>query len=109
VFWLLAPAASIRVLKLPAKEGETWEFASKDKGDLTLTDRYTTGKEEEIEVPAGKFKAIRVDMETVSNGRTAVRMTYWHAPGVGVVKEVRHIDRQPDMVWVLKAFTRGEK
>ena len=70
--------------------------------------KYTTGKEEEVEVPAGKFKAIRVEMENVING-AVFRTTYWHAPGAGMVKIVSHDHKRGDRVQVLKSFTPGKK
>jgi hypothetical protein len=44
--------------------------------------------EEEIEVPAGKFKTVKVvmDAEVVGAG-IIVSTTYWFAQGVGVVKQ----------------------
>lgn len=99
-----------QLLKLPAKEGETWEVVPQaPPGETALTFKYTTGKEEEVDVPAGKFKAIRVEMENVING-VVLRTTYWHAPGAGMVKIVSHDDNREDRVQVLKSFTpRGKR
>jgi hypothetical protein len=71
------------ILKLPAKSGDTWtsEFPHiqvrtnklKDGGgqedaveDRMVELKHKVGKEEEVQVPAGKFKAIPV--ETVGEG-----------------------------------------
>jgi hypothetical protein len=89
----------LRVLKLPPKEGETWEVEPPaTPGRPAQKFKYTTGKEEEVEVPAGKFKAVRVDVEGT---------THWHAPGVGMVKSVTP-DKRGDRVQVLKSFTPGK-
>jgi DUF3108-like len=97
-----------RLLKLPPKEGESWEAESPSTpGQPVWKFKYTTGKEEEVEVPAGKFKAVRVEMENEING-TVLRTTYWHAPRVGMVKIVTH-DKRGDRVQVLKSFTPGKR
>ena len=97
-----------RLLKLPPKEGETWEAVRPATGgEPAQIFKYTTGKEEEVETPAGKFKAVRVEMETVLN-KAIMRTTYWHAPVAGMVKIVTH-DKRGDRVQVLKSFTPGGK
>lgn len=97
-----------RLLKLPPKEGETWEAESPaTSGEPARKFKYTTGKEEEVEVPAGKFKAIRVEMETEING-LVLRTTYWHAPAVGIVRIVSY-EKRGDRVQVLKSFTPGKR
>jgi hypothetical protein len=98
-----------RLLKLPPKEGETWEVESPaTPGNPSQKFKYTTGKEEEVEVPAGKFKSVRVEMENVING-VVLRTTYWHAPGAGMVKIVSHDDKRGDRVQVLKSVTPGAR
>jgi hypothetical protein len=90
----------LRVLKLPPKEGEAWEVEPPaTPGRPARKFKYTTGKEEEVEVPAGKFKAVRVEAEGT---------TYWHAPGVGMVKSLTP-DKRGDRVQVLKSFTPGKR
>jgi hypothetical protein len=97
-----------RLLKLPPKEGETWEAESPaTPGQPARKFKYTTGKEEEVEVPAGKFKAVRVEMENEING-AVLRTTYWHAPGAGMIKIVTH-ETRGDRVQVLKLFTPGKR
>jgi DUF3108-like len=97
-----------QVLKLPPREGEAWEVEPPaTPGQPARKFKYTTGKEEEVEVPAGKFKAVRVEVESMINGAVH-RTTHWHAPGVGMVKSVTP-DKRGDRVQVLKAFTPGKK
>lgn len=83
------------LLKLPAKAGTTWDH---EGGGAT----HTVVGEEEVEVPAGKYKAVRVDLAAKgSESKTSL----WFAPAVGLVK-MSHSDS--DRVQVLKAFTPGK-
>ncbi|WP_157368997.1 hypothetical protein [Zavarzinella formosa] len=65
------------ILKLPPKEGTTWEWKTE-----TTKITFTVIREEEVTVPAGKFKAIRVEMVTERDDPS----TFWFAPAVGMVK-----------------------
>jgi hypothetical protein len=95
-------------LKLPAKEGDTWTTEQPAAGGRAgWTTKHTVGKEEEVEVPAGKFKAIVVTTEYEVNG-VAYKGTAWYAAGVGVVKSVSVSDRT-ERVQELKEFTPGKK
>jgi hypothetical protein len=90
-------------LKLPFKPGETWAF---DVGSgLGSEWRNTAVADEMVEVPAGKFKAIRVTSETTDPGGRPVTVTAWYAPGLGVVKAVA----RGKTTRVLKSFTLGKK
>jgi hypothetical protein len=93
--------ADLCILKLPVKKGEKWEdkiSAPTNAGVGTIT--YTAVGEEEVEVPAGKFKAIRVDSVTGGEG---VAETEWFALGIGVVK------RSGDgFTYSLKSFKPGK-
>jgi hypothetical protein len=85
-------------LKAPLRSGATWELA-----DADIQMRSTVRGREEVEVPAGKYQAMRVD-STVRLKGEVIRMTEWYAPGVGEVKQV--IDGQSTEV--LKSFTPGK-
>ena len=74
-------------LRLPFRKGETWEHTGKDKYGDTFTIRFTNTREEEIEVPAGKFRCVRIESEFVFQGVTW-KDTAWMAPRVGTVKSV---------------------
>ena len=95
------------ILKLPAKEGDTWT----DKQD-NHTHTYTVGKEEAIEVPAGKFKAIPVTDEYAVTGpggkEATMRVTTWYAPDVGEVKHVSKLPSGQEVKTVLKSITPGK-
>ena len=60
-------------LKSPARVGARWEM---DGGT-----RFEVTREEDTQVPAGKFRTVRVVQ--VDRNRTT---TMWYAPGVGAVK-----------------------
>jgi hypothetical protein len=88
-------------LRLPAKAGDRWAWEA--AGGTT---RYTVVGEEEVEVPAGKFKAVRVKKER-TDGKS--RSEVWWAPGVGLVKQVFDVGDNTQQVQVLKSFTPAEK
>jgi len=94
------------VLKLPVQTADTWE--SPLGGDPDTLVRYTTGKEEEVEVPAGRFRAVRVDSMLKGNGFT-LETTDWYARGVGLVKTTTRTDDGVSGVKVLTSFTPGKK
>lgn len=96
----------IPLLKLPAKPGDTWTWEPDAGGGPPSKTTYTLGKEEEIEVPAGKFRALRVESEQDLGGRV-FKSTLWYAPGVGLVKSVMN-NGATDRVQVLKSFTPGK-
>ena len=68
-----------------------WEYA------------FETKEWEEVEVPAGKFRAIRVDRKDTQNGTLLGTTTYWYAPGVGCIKIT---GKSPTRV--LKSFSPGK-
>jgi hypothetical protein len=87
----------VTLLKLPAKAGDTWMVA-----DATST----VGKEEEIEVPAGKYKCIPVTSEYGPAGRP-VKTVSWYAPAVGLVKSVT-TSGDIETIYTLKSFSPGK-
>jgi hypothetical protein len=100
----------IPLLKLPAKFGDTWnaEIRSAAYDMVVSKSTYKVGKEELIEVPAGKFNAIPV--ETYSDKATDPEKplsTTWFAPGVGIVKSI-WLGGTAKPSTVLKSFTEGK-
>ena len=76
------------LLKAPMKVGTKWgnEFtAGTDPG----RHRYTAEiqAEETVEVPAGKFKTLRVYFDLQDANGQQVKTTYWFAPNVGFVRQ----------------------
>ncbi|HJZ90194.1 MAG TPA: hypothetical protein VKE40_04935 [Gemmataceae bacterium] len=81
------------LLKFPIKAGDKWdvEWSQKPgidgkKGTVTVID------EEEVTVPAGKFKAVKVErVYTEENGKALdkpFKVSVWFAKGIGRVKVV---------------------
>lgn len=76
----------ICILKFPIKKGSTWKTESK-VGDEKLSVSCKSD-EDEIEVPSGKFKTVKVVMDAeVAGAGILVSTTYWFAQGVGIVKQ----------------------
>ena len=92
-------AKRTEVPTIPAnlKVGDKW---TDKKGDFDLT--ATVEAYEDVEVPAGKFKAYRLLMN--AHGETA---RIWYAPLGGVVKTERTIDGKPTTD-VVKEITVGK-
>jgi hypothetical protein len=92
------------LLKLPAKAGDTWEVKSTENklGSVTGHTSKVIG-EEDVQVPAGKFKTIRVDSIYSLSGEQSI-VSQWFAPDVGLVKMV---NGGGSRTTVLKSFTPG--
>jgi hypothetical protein len=77
-----------------AKPGEGWEYTY-IRGRTTFRSQLKVVGPERVDVPAGKFDAVRVDgTETYEQGGVAAGgaaptlSSRWYAPGVGLVKRV---------------------
>jgi hypothetical protein len=79
------PDKPVLFLKHKGKKGDTWDIDVKI-GAETAKGKFTAG-EEEIEVPAGKFKVITSSGEFDINGQK-IGFTYYYAEKVGMVKQV---------------------
>jgi hypothetical protein len=101
-------ASPVPILKLPCKAGDTWtvEVAGTPTSGPGK-ERHTVGKEAEVEVPAGKFRAIPMATEIGTGTCRPQVTTKWYAPDVGMVKSVTAIGER-DIVTVLKSFTPGK-
>jgi hypothetical protein len=92
----------ICLLKLPHKKDEIWEIQLPSPASTKVTPgKSTAGGTEQVVVPAGEFKALRVDVTWNPSGGTPVKETHWYARGVGLVKVVAHGRGET----VLKSFT----
>jgi hypothetical protein len=94
----------IRVLPPTITEGDRWQWEKPGVAKWT----YTAGKEEQVEVPAGKFKARRIVGEGQSEGKP-ITCTQWLAAGHPTIKTVIRFDDGSEIVEVLKSFTPGKK
>jgi hypothetical protein len=98
-------------LRLPVKAGDSWvvDIPSQKGGLQGNTGTVTVGEVEDVEVPAGKFRALRIDVViTAEDGKPLAaprRATRWYAPGVGLIK----VTAGKDLTRALKAFTPAEK
>jgi hypothetical protein len=80
---------AVRFIKLPIKKGESWKIESKIGGqDLKVS--YTAG-EDEITVPAGKYKTITTQTNEFEAGGQKITAKIWYAKGVGMVKTVMEL------------------
>lgn len=76
----------LQFLSFPAKKGESWNVASRSLG-LELKGTFKI-EEEEITVPAGKFKAVVCRVENFTIDGKKVPHTYYFASGIGLIKQV---------------------
>ncbi len=93
------------LLPLPAKPGHTWEGHVEPGGPLLKSVNKIVG-EEKVEVPAGTFKAVRINA-VVTFDTCEATTSRWYAPGVGLVKFVGSSDGLP-VTRVLKSVTPGK-
>jgi hypothetical protein len=93
----------IYLLKYPVKATEKWKDDVEIAGQK-MSVEVEVGKEEEITVPAGKYKAVSSKVDGTMGGIQIVS-TYWFAEGVGIVKQVIDIQGQK----VLMELEKHEK
>jgi hypothetical protein len=70
---------------LPATPGRTWQY--EEMGVLPVTYDGTIVGVESVEVPAGRFRCVKVRIVGTHEKVRMVERTSWYAPGVGLVKE----------------------
>jgi hypothetical protein len=102
----IAVSPPLCLLKYPVKDGESWATDIKI-GGMQLKVRCRVGGAEEVEVPAGKYKAVTSDVETAVMG-VKITTKYWFAPGVGVVKQTANLGGQ-DVSLKLEKFEPAGK
>jgi hypothetical protein len=94
------------MLKLPFEFGGTWEWRL--KGDDKFKKPYKAVAEEEVKVPAGSYKALRVE-SGITGTTIKLEWTYWYAPDVGIVKRRFKDGLGFDVTYLLKSFVAGKK
>lgn len=96
-----------QVLKNPLTPGAKWDWKGKD---ITLTDveeeNEVTGPED-ITVPAGKFRGMKVVTRIVGASTPMIR-TNWYADGVGLVKSTTEAGKI-NYGWELKDYSFKKK
>jgi hypothetical protein len=78
------PDAPVLFLKLPPKKGDSWTVDTKIQGQ-DIKGKFTTD-EEEVTVPAGKYKTFKVTGKDFQIAGMKTDITYWFAEKVGIVK-----------------------
>jgi hypothetical protein len=93
------------LLKLPCAKGDKWESPFSLDGEKRADYAMTVGGVEEVKVPAGTFKAIRVDKVSIGvDKKTTQTITTWYAPGVGPVRIAYRSGSTRDLI----SFTPGK-
>lgn len=102
----------VPLLRLPPDPADKVKFASTLRA---ATRREVKGvvvvyPEEDVETPAGKYRAVRSETEGTMDGHP-FRRTHWYSKGVGLVREVYTYDN-PDFThfkgFVLKSFSPAQ-
>jgi len=74
-------------LKNPLAAGQTWSWAGKGMMGVEIDEKSTVVGAEDVTVPAGSFKAMKV-VTTMTQGGTNVTKTYYYANWIGLVKAI---------------------
>jgi hypothetical protein len=89
-----------KLLAYPIKIGAKWSGSfTEGKDETKYTYEAEIVKTESVEVPAGKFKAIVVQMKLDANGKRMTDSRYWFVEDVGYVKHTYAIG---DLAFVLE-------
>jgi len=72
-----------QMLAFPLKAGTSWKFDG-TVGDTKVSQRYQIARQEDVEVPAGKFHAWRITCAQLAPSKGVIDR--WFVPGVGFVK-----------------------
>jgi hypothetical protein len=101
-------------LKLPLEKGRRWTAELRQsEGNDTATLDFSVAGEDVVEVPAGRFKATRVDAVGIEDGKSALlKLSIWLAPGTGEVKRTILVEARGKVelnrTLVLKSFEKGQ-
>ncbi|HTU17934.1 MAG TPA: hypothetical protein VMG10_07705 [Gemmataceae bacterium] len=96
----------ILVLRLPPKKDDAWKVESKSDGQ-SFRGEFRV-QEQEITVPAGKYKTFRVRSENLEVNALKATITTYFAEGVGMVKQVIEIGDARAVI-ELEKFEAGGK
>ena len=94
-------------LKNPLVAGSKWDWKGKD---ITLTEMEEANEvagPEDVTVPAGKFRAMKV-VTKITGASTPMTRTNWYADGVGLVKSTTEAG-QINYGWELKDYSFKKK
>jgi hypothetical protein len=91
------------MLDFPLTAGKNWKWSGKVGGADTEMN-FTVAAEEDLKVPAGDFKAYKIEMNgNVKQGNLTVKSTRWFAKDVGMLKEISEIGTQLKVTAELKS------
>jgi hypothetical protein len=93
------------ILKYPYKKDDTWEGETTVGAEKIMVKGKALG-DEEVSVPAGKYKTVKADTETSGAG---MKMTasLWFAPDVGLVKQTIAV-QDKTLTFELEKFEAGK-
>ena len=74
-------------LKNPLSIGSSWEWKGKGMMGVDIEESSRVTGSEAVEVPAGKFQAMKVETKIIQGGMPVTK-TYWFANWVGMVKSM---------------------
>ena len=74
-------------LKNPPTPGSSWSWKGKGMMSVDIDESNQAVSSEVVEVPAGKFEAIKVVTQVTQGGQSLTK-TYWYANWVGLVKSI---------------------
>ncbi len=97
-------------LKRDLRKDDEWEGEAK-ASENPAKHHYRVGVEEDVEVPAGKFKAVKVSVKIESGTRHVAEGYEWYARNVGLVKSEMTISFAGEgttIVTELKEFKAGK-
>jgi hypothetical protein len=89
----------------PLKIGESWKYKGKAEGSATQDweQDWTVVGAEDVEVPAGKYKAIKVTSTSTVDGNVT-KYTFWYVDRVGPVRILSEVGGMTNDM-VLTKFT----
>lgn len=76
---------SKKILTNPLKPGDCWTYNGQDIGSQNSIQTKKAVKEEFVQTPAGKFKAMRVMTTILENGKK-IDKAAWYVSGIGPIK-----------------------
>lgn len=84
----------------PLAIGKDWKYAGKG-GGMDITQDWKVVGSESVQVPAGKYNAIKVVSNSTMAG-TAIKYTFWYVDQVGGVKTVTEANNAKTVVELTK-------
>jgi hypothetical protein len=95
-------------LKLPVKTGESWKVESSVAGAGKVVGTFKTGEVAELKVGDKKYeKVVTVSSDDYDAGGTKIKLTYYFAKDVGIVKQTVSVEGQ-EVVMELEKFEAGK-